>query len=144
MKHVNDEFTLNGNQRGFGQAGKKLLPRDAADFQFGKNIRERRRRIAAETAHNERQAREELGAYGAQRRSELQVVRTRRALSTRRAGYVERFFFNAVTGDDYEIMYQAAFLSLGNAQWRYFKALDFDFCAQQAQDADDQLLSYAR
>lgn len=145
MKHFDNQFTLNGQQRGFRVSGKNLLPRDASECHYGKSIKERRRAIAAERVVHERQDRAHMENFGlAPSRTEAQVVRTRHALSTRRAAYVERFFYNMVTGDDQDVMYQAAFLSLGNAQWRYFSALHDDWQCQMMQDADDQLLSYAR
>lgn len=134
MKHFN-EFTLNGTQRGFRAAGRKLLPRDASEYQFGKSARERKQRVAAEIAHSGEHLRD---VY------EMRVARTREALSTRSAAYVEQLFSSMVESDDPVIYYQAAFVSLGNAQWRYFKALDADWNAKTAQDADDRLMSYAR
>lgn len=140
MKYFLTEFMLSGNQRGFGLPGKKLLPRDAAECQYGKSIKERRRAVAAERKVHERQDREFMASIGCEpSRTESQVVRTRHALSTRRAAYVERFFYNMVTGDDQDVMYQAAFLSLGNAQWRYFTALYDDWQRQMMEDADEKM-----
>jgi hypothetical protein len=140
-----DEMTLSGKQRGYKQAGKKLMPRDASVYYYGKSNKERRRAFAAEAKHNAESEREYLDSIGQEpSRSEARVERTRQALSTRRAIYVERLFEAMITGDNSETLYQAAFVALGKAQWRYFSALDNDFCTREASDADEQLLRYAR
>jgi hypothetical protein len=147
MKHLYSQFSyrMTGQQRGFRAQGRKLLPRDASECQYGKSYKERRKAIAMETAHNERSEREYLASVGAQpSRAEAQVVRARMALSTRRAAYVERFFNSMMENDDHDVYYQAAFVSLGNAQWRYFKALENDWSSRMGEEADEQILGYAR
>lgn len=140
-----DQFKLSGAARGFRVSGKKLLPRDASLFQFGKSNAERRRALAAELAHNIKSEREHLASLG-QKPSyiDAQVVRFRSALSTRRAKRVEQLFEDVITSDHKDEMIKAACVCLGNAQWRYFDALDNAYHAELARHADDQLLSYAR
>lgn len=137
IKHFN-EMRLDGATRGYKVTGRKLLPRDASECQFGKSARERNQRIAGELRVNTERHGDLSDGY------ERRIVRAREALSARRASYVERMFHSMVTGDHAEVTYQAAFLSLGHAQWRYFSALDADWSVRMAQDADDNLLSYAR
>lgn len=140
-----DTFKLSATARGYRVAGKHLLPRDASLYQFGKSNAERRVAIAKEQAHNIASEREYLESIGQKpSRALAQVERTRKALSTRRAAYVERVFENTITSDHEPSFREAAFLMLGNAQWRYYSALSHAHYAELARYADEQLLSYAR
>jgi hypothetical protein len=138
------EMKMSAAARGYKQAGKKLICRDAADYQYGKTNRERKRRIAAELAHNERVEREYLESIGSTPdKSELRVARCRLVLSARRAKPVEELFMERVNGDA-EWATKVAKALMGRAQWRYWEALDNDYCWRLAQEADDQLLAHAR
>ena len=138
------EMKMSATARGYKQAGKKLLCRDAAEYQYGKTNRERKRRLAAELAHNDRMEREHLVEIGAQPdKAELRVSKCREALSARRAKPVEDLFTERVNGD-MEWATRIAKTFLGRAQWRYWRTLDADYGWRLAQDADDRLLSYAR
>jgi len=140
-----DNFTLSGVQRGYGQSGKKLLPRDASMCQFGRSNRERRQAIAREKKYNEKRERDDFQNLGGHPHpAEAKVVRTRRTLSTRKAKLVERVFEEMTKGDYRDEFYKAAFMILGNAQWRYFEALENDRNCRLAEYADEKLLSYAR
>jgi hypothetical protein len=144
MKHL-DTFKLSAAARGYRVAGKKLLPRDASLYQFGKSNAERRVAIAKEAAHVRASELAFLESVGSKpSRIDAQVERARGALSTRRATYVERVFGDAITSDQDAVFYEAAFLMLGNAQWRYYSALRSQHWAEMARYEDDKLLSYAR
>lgn len=128
-----DTFKLSAAARGYRVAGRKLLPRDASAFQFGKSNRERKRHVAAEKAHNDKYNE----AYGYTDRSMLRIERTRKTLGTRSAKLVEFSFHNMVTSDDQDEIYERTQALMGRAEWRYFNALYDAHCAELARYAAD-------